>query len=260
MNKTLLLLFSIALALGCSPKRLNLESYTDESVALTLAQELFDKGDYSGAAEAFNYLYLSFDFTRYKSYALFMSGLSYFNDRKYDDAIETFKVFYNKYPSDSLLSSAVFYWAQSYEKSSPSFERDLLKIRYALETYRLFLARFPSDMRSAEIFERIRYCENTLMRKLIYQAQVYRKMNRHESAYIVLSAASTVYPNSDYVSQAEYEAALSALKIGDYDAARAHLQKAAQYETEFSQKAREKLMEMPGLQNFPETNDSTLEE
>lgn len=260
MKKTFIFVVAVITASGCSPKRINLDRYTDEEAALSVARELYESNDYGEAAEAFNYVYLSFDFTRYKSYALFMSGLSYYMDGKYDDAIETFKVFYNKYPSDTLISSTVYYWASSYEKSSPSFERDLLKLKYALETYGLFLARFPSDERTQEAVERVRYCENILLRKLIYEAEVYKKMNRHESAIAVLVTAAGMYPNSDYVSQALYEAALSALKTGDLSNARRYFLDASEYQTEHGEKAREMLSRLPMTESTDSLSPETIEE
>ncbi|MBN1151237.1 outer membrane protein assembly factor BamD [candidate division WOR-3 bacterium] len=227
--------------LGCSTKRIDIARYTDEEAALAVAQDLFENRKYDEAAQAFNYVYMGFDFTRNKSYALYMAGLSYYEDGKYDDAIETFKVFYGKYGADSLIPSALYYWAKSYEESSPSFERDLLKTRYALETYKLFAARFPSDPRVTEATERIRECENVLLKKLVYEAQVYKKMNKHESAFVVLATAARMYSNSDYIPEALYEAGTAAAEIGDFTNAGKFLSEVLKYDGEYALKAREAL-------------------
>lgn len=244
MKKIIISLFIISLIIGCSSRRYNFQGL-DDTEALRLAEELFEQKKYRDAAETFTFVYINFPYSYLKSYSLYMSARSYLEDKRYDEAISAFINFKNRFINDSLISNAKYYLALSYEKASLGYEKDQSKRKAALVEYMNFITQYPDNSHTEQAVLSINEIENTLLKKIIYEAEVYMRMHKDESALIVLKTAEILYPNAYNINKVYCYIVKLYLKFENFDKANEYLVKLTETENEYTEWAREKLFEIP---------------
>jgi len=244
MRKLIIIIFILSLTISCSTRRYNFQGL-NETEALKLAEDLFAQEKYRDAAETFTFIFINFPYSYLKSYSLYMSGRSYFEDGRYDDAISTFISFKNRFSNDSLIQDAKYYLALSFEKAALSYEKDQTKRKAALVEYMSFIAQYPNNIYTEQAAISILEIENILLNKIIYEAEVYKRMHKDEAALTVLKTGETLYPKAYDINKVYFYIAELYLKLENIEKAYEYLIKITETENEFTERARDKLLEIP---------------
>ncbi len=242
MKKILYLLLLVLLLSQCAGRGLISDRFISDDEVLIEANYLYENGKYDQSAEMYNFLFLNYDFSAYKSYSLHMIGMSYMKSENWNEASDAFEMFINRFFTDSLYSNSLYNLAFCYEKSAPQYERDQTERKLALMYYIDFIARYPENENVPLASERINECENVLMRKLLHEAYIYRKMGKINASLVILKTAIGMYPSTDYIMKAYME--ISDMSLLQYDTTEAlkYLMKITATENEYTETAREKLL------------------
>ncbi|KQC13591.1 MAG: hypothetical protein APR63_08205 [Desulfuromonas sp. SDB] len=230
---------------SCASHNLSNE-FLGEQQILIQAESLYEQGKYSDAATKFNFLFLNYAFSSYKSYSCYMVGECFYQDEKWNEAIDAFRLFMNRFPADSLYPDAMYKLAHSYQMNAPGMEKDQTGRKRALEQYLYFVTRFPDHPRRDDALLGMAECEEVLISKLIHEAYIYRTMNQPQAALITLLTAATMYPYTENVERAYLEIAELSLQQKDTNQALEYLFKINETDSEYSQRAQQIILDISG--------------
>ncbi|TLU88564.1 MAG: outer membrane protein assembly factor BamD [Chlorobium sp.] len=107
------------------------------------AQTLYDKRKYDEAALKLESLIFTSRATALEGDVLFLLAQSYYNDKQYLLAADSYSRLLKQVPSSRYAKAAQFMLAKSYEKLSPQFELDQQHSVKAIEQFSLFLELYP---------------------------------------------------------------------------------------------------------------------
>jgi outer membrane protein assembly factor BamD len=238
LYKIILTVIPLLIISNCGSHHLSNEFLSEEQI-LAQAETLYEQGKYSDAATKFNFLFLNYAFSSYKSYSCYMVGECFFQDEKWNDAIDAFRLFINRFPADSLYPDAMYKLAYSYQMNAPGMDKDQSDRKRALQQYLYFTARFPDHPYHDDALLHMVECEEVLISKLIHEAYIYRTMNQPHAALVTLLTAVYMYPYTDNVNRANFEIAELFLQEKDTNQALEYLFKIPETGTEYSQRAQE---------------------
>lgn len=257
--KIIFMTITLFIIANCASHHLS-DDYLGEEQILTQAETLYEQGKYSEAARKFNFLFLNYAFSSFKSYSCYMVGECFFQDKKWNEAIDAFRLFMNRFPADSLYPDAMYKLAYSYQMNAPGMEKDQTDRKRALEQYLYFITRFPDHPNRDDALLRMAECEEILISKLINEAYIYRTMNQPQAALITLLTAASMYPYTENVDRAYLEIAELSLQQEDTNQALEYLFKISETESEYSQRAREIILEISGNININSPDSVDIQE
>lgn len=202
----LFLLVGLALT-SCGEYQRALKS-NDYNYKFEFAKEAFAQKRYVQAATLFKECSTVFKGTDKAEEALYLLGLSNYENRDYISSGAYFKSYYTRYPKGKYVEPARFYCGYGYYLDSPDPQLDQSTTIQGIEELQAFLDFFPrSDkvpMAQTAIFE----LQDKLTLKQLQNAQLYYNLgnymgNNYESAIITAKNAIKEYPYSKYKEELE---------------------------------------------------------
>ncbi len=135
--------------------------------------------------------------------ALFLLGMSYYENKDYLNSGVHFKTYYTRYPKGKYAELARFYSGYGYYLDSPDPQLDQSNTVKAIEELTGFLDYFPKSDRVTVAQNAIFEMQDKLTLKELQNAQLYYNLgnfmgNNYESAIIVSQNALKEYPYSKY--------------------------------------------------------------
>ncbi len=135
--------------------------------------------------------------------ALYLLGLSNYENKDYIEASTYFQTYYNRYPKGQYAELARFYSGYGYYLDSPDSQLDQSGTIKAIEELQSFLEYFPRSERVSIAQNAIFELQDKLTFKELENAQLYYNLgtymgNNFESAVIVAKNAIKEYPYSKY--------------------------------------------------------------
>jgi len=165
--------------------------------------ELYQKGDYGGAAEILRkaeagMAYLSPEQIRRLKYRL---ALALYKDGKYEDAILELEDYIGSYPSAPNLEEAYYYLIKAYLKISPDPWRDQTYTQKALELIEEFVQQFPNSRYLPQIEELKEEALKKLALHHFYIAKFYEEYGYYYPAVLRYEYILFNYPT--YINERE---------------------------------------------------------
>ena len=203
MTKRLLVIMATALALtSCGEYQRVLKS-NDPDYRLDFARRAYEKQRYTQAATALEGVPAVFKGSEKAEEALYLLGLSYFDNKDYDNSGETFRTYYQRYPKGKYAEMARFYTGYGYYLDSPEPQLDQTGTIRAIEELQSFLDFYPRSDRVSVAQNAIFELQDKLTLKQVENAQLYYNLgtyldNNYESCVIVARNAIKDYPYSKY--------------------------------------------------------------
>ena len=135
--------------------------------------------------------------------ALFLLGMSYYENKDYLNSGVYFKTYYNRYPKGKYAELARFYSGYGYYLSSPDSQLDQANTRKAIDELQGFLDYFPRSDKVTIAQNAIYEMQDKLTLKELQNAQLYYNLgnflgNNYQSAIITAQNALRAYPYSKY--------------------------------------------------------------
>lgn len=177
-----LLLVAAVLAAGCTGS--NRLRYDTPKEAYEKGLALYEAGKYDRAAE---YFQGTFDFGRTHEWAadaqLYLAR-SYARNEEYILAANEYTRFIQIFRNDPRAATAEYERAMTYYERSPAYQLDQTDTRYAIDNFRLFISRYPTNERVPDAEEKIIELRNKLARKQYEAAQLYELRDYWEAAAV----------------------------------------------------------------------------
>ena len=202
MYKYLLLIPVLALMCSCGEYNKVLKS-RDVDYKFDYAKRAFDQRKFTQAATVLSDLIVPLRGGPKGEEALFLLGMSYFENKDYMNSVVNFKTYYSRYPKGRYAELARFYSGYGYYLDSPDPQLDQSMTVKAIEELQGFLDYFPDSDRVSIAQNAIFEMQDKLTLKELQNSQLYYNLgnfrgNNYQSAIITAQNALKNYPYSKY--------------------------------------------------------------
>lgn len=202
MKKYLFLVILLVSLGSCSEYSKVLKS-RDVDYKFEYAKKAYDQRKYLQAATVLNEVITPLRGGPKGEEALFLLGMSYYENKDYLNSGVYFKTYYNRYPKGKYAELARFYSGYGYYLSSPDPQLDQTNTRKAIEELQGFLDFFPRSDKVTIAQNAIFEMQDKLTLKELQNAQLYYNLgnflgNNYQSAIITAQNALRTYPYSKY--------------------------------------------------------------
>lgn len=210
-----------ALAAGCGaavvPQIMN------DSARVPLARQLYERGDYSLAAEVLTAYAQSGAGNADIDEAIYLLGLTYLGQKDWPNAQAQFERVLRDYPESDSASSASFRLGEALfgQSRKPDFDQEFtLK---ALGQWQEFSRSWPEHPWAGDAAARIGACRTRLARKLWRSGDLYLKQAYYEPAKVYFADVLREYADTPVYGDALIGMALADARLGRKDTALAVL-------------------------------------
>lgn len=217
---TLLVVLAVSLFfIGCGDYNKILKS-TDYEYKYEAAKEYFMRGQYNKSTTLLNELITILKGTDKAEESLYMLGMSYYHQKDYSTAAQTFITYYNTYPRGTYTELARFHAGKALFLDTPEPKLDQSSTYLALQELQMFMEYFPRSNKNDEAHQMMYELQNKLVEKELLSAKLYYDLgiymgNNYQSCIITAQNALKDYPYTSYreelsilILQARYEMAL----------------------------------------------------
>jgi outer membrane protein assembly factor BamD len=197
-----LLLLSIVVLSSCGGYN-NLLKSTDYDYKYEAAKSYFTEGKYSRSVTLLNELITILKGTDKGEESLYMLGMSYFHQKDYQTASQSFITYYNTYPRGEYTEEARFFAGKSYYLDTAEPRLDQTNTYSAIQQLQLFMEFYPQSRRRSEAQKMIFELQDKLVLKELYTARLYYNLgtylgNNYQSCVIVSQDALKEYPYTKF--------------------------------------------------------------
>ena len=167
------------------------------------AKKAYDQRKYLQAATVLNDIITPLRGGPKGEEALFLLGMSYYENKDYLNSAVYFKTYYNRYPKGKYAELARFYSGYGFYLSSPDPQLDQSNTVKAIEELQGFIDFFPRSDKVNIAQNAIFEMQDKLTLKELQNAQLYYNLgnflgNNYQSAIITAENALRTYPYSKY--------------------------------------------------------------
>ena len=223
MKKNILIILLSALLLPSCGEYNKLLKSTDYEYKYEAAKNYFAKGQYNRAATLLNELIAILKGTDKAEESLYMLGMSYYNQKDYQTAAETFIQYYNVYPRGIYTELARFHAGKALYLDTPEPRLDQSGTYTAIQQLQMFMEYFPQSSRKEEAQNMIFALQDKLVMKEYLSAKMYYNLgnylgNNYLSCVITAQHALNDYPYTNLredlsilILRAKYEMAINSV-------------------------------------------------
>lgn len=202
MRKYIYTLLAAVMLTACGEYQKVLKS-NDADYRLDYAKRAFEQKRYTQAATALEPIITMLKGSEKAEDALYLLGLSYYENKDYDTSGTHFKTYYSRFPKGKYAELARFYTGYGYYLDSPEPQLDQSGTMKAIEELQAFLDVFPRSDKVSIAQNAIFELQDKLALKQLENAQLYYNLgtylgNNYESAVIVARNAVKTYPYTKY--------------------------------------------------------------
>ena len=223
MKKNILIILLSALLLPSCGEYNKLLKSTDSEYKYEAAKNYFAKGQYNRAATLLNELIAILKGTDKAEESLYMLGMSYYNQKDYQTAAQTFIQYYNVYPRGIYTELARFHAGKALYLDTPEPRLDQSGTYTAIQQLQMFMEYFPQSSRKEEAQNMIFALQDKLVMKEYLSAKMYYNLgnylgNNYLSCVITAQNALKDYPYTNLredlsilILRAKYEMAINSV-------------------------------------------------
>lgn len=223
MKKNILIISLAALLLSSCGEYNKLLKSTDYEYKYEAAKNYFAKGQYNRAATLLNELIAILKGTDKAEESLYMLGMSYYNQKDYQTAAQTFIQYYNVYPRGIYTELARFHAGKALYLDTPEPRLDQSGTYTAIQQLQMFMEYFPQSSRKEEAQNMIFALQDKLVMKEYLSARMYYNLgnylgNNYLSCVITAQNALKDYPYTNLredlsilILRAKYEMAINSV-------------------------------------------------
>lgn len=209
------------------------------------AKNYFAKGKYNRSATLLNELITILKGTDKAEESLYMLGMSYYNQKDYSTAAQTFTTYFNTYPRGAFAELARFHTGKALYLDTPEARLDQSGTYQAVQQLQMFLEYYPTSIKYQEAQNMIFVLQDKLVFKELLSARMYYNLgnylgNNFESCVITAQNALKDYPYTDYreelsilVLRSKYEMAIHSVDDRKIDRYREAIDEYYAFKNEF---------------------------
>ena len=203
MKKNIAIALLLAATLTSCGEYNKLLKSTDYEYKYEAAKNYFAKGKYTKASTLLNELITILKGTDKAEESLYMLGMSYYNQKDYTTAGQTFITYYNTYPRGTYSELARFHAGKALYLDTPEPRLDQTSTYQAIQQLQMFMEYCPTSSKKQEAQKMIFELQDKLVLKELYSARLYYNLghymgNNFESCVITSQNALKDYPYTHY--------------------------------------------------------------
>lgn len=226
MKKLNLLRLTIAMGpvlgmlVGCSSTDEEIAKMPVESL-YTQAYQKLDNGFYSSAAKLFSEVERQHPYSSWSLKAQLMSAYAYYEAKKYDEAIEGFKVFVQLHPGHEHIAYAYYMIGLCNYEQIPTVQRDQVATEKAKEAFEELIRRFADSPYARDAKYKIDLIHDHLAGKEMNVGRYYLKRGSYLAALNRFKYVADNYQTSSHTPEALHRMVECYLALGIPPQARA---------------------------------------
>ena len=202
MKKNRVLIIMLALSLGSCTTYNRLSKCTDNAYKYEAAKAFFTNGQYGKAASFLNELITIMKGTDKAEESLYMLAMSYYNQKDYSTASQTFQVYTNTYPKGQYAEQASFQSGRALFLDTPEPRLDQTGTYAAIQQLQTFMEYYPFSSKKDDAQNMIFALQDKLVAKEYLSAKLYYNLgnykgNNFQSCIITAENALKDYPYTD---------------------------------------------------------------
>ncbi|WP_455591178.1 outer membrane protein assembly factor BamD [Bacteroides sp.] len=245
MKKNIIITLLAAVVLSSCGEYNKLLKSTDYEYKYEAAKNYFAKGQYNRSATLLNELITILKGTDKAEESLYMLAMSYYNQKDYATAAQTFITYYNTYPRGQFTELARFHAGKALYLDTPEARLDQSSTYQAIQQLQMFLEYFPQSDKKQEAQNMIFGLQDKLVQKEFLSAKLYYNLgnymgNNYQSCVITAQNALKDYPYTDYredlsilILRARYEMAINSVEERKIDRYRETVDEYYAFKNEF---------------------------
>ena len=197
MMKIKWLLLVVLVASACSGYERLLKS-TDYHLKYKKAFEYYNTKDYVKAGTLFDQIAPIFRGTKNADSVNFFQAMSYYKQGDYILSGHYFKVFAQTYGGSQFAEEASFYVGYCYYLTSPRPELDQSNSMLAIQSFQLFMVKYPESKRVEDCKKLITELREKLVEKSFLSSRLYYKLEDYKAAIVSLNNSLNDFPDSKH--------------------------------------------------------------
>jgi outer membrane protein assembly factor BamD len=166
-----------------------------------VATKYFNENKYDKAIENFKKLIFEWPGSELVEKSQYFLAKSCLEAKKYEEAETEYDFFIRNFPQSMFIMRAEFELALVYYKESPPYWLDQAMTRNALASFENFILKHPDTELAKEAEKYRTKCIDKLARKDLETAKLYLKLGRPESAKIYLKDIQQRYPETSLMDE-----------------------------------------------------------
>lgn len=245
MKKNIIITLLAAVVLTSCGEYNKLLKSTDYEYKYEAAKNYFAKGQYNRSATLLNELITILKGTDKAEESLYMLAMSYYNQKDYSTASQSFITYYNTYPRGQFTELARFHAGKALYLDTPEARLDQSSTYQAIQQLQMFLEYFPQSDKKQEAQNMIFALQDKLVQKEFLSAKLYYNLgnymgNNYLSCVVTAQNALKDYPYTDYreelsilILRARYEMAINSIEDKKTDRYREAIDEYYAFKNEF---------------------------
>lgn len=222
MKKNIIITLLAALILSSCGEYNKLLKSTDYEYKYEAAKNYFAKGQYGKSATLLNELITILKGTDKAEESLYMLAMSYYNQKDYSTAAQSFITYFNTYPRGTFTELSRFHAGKALFLDTPEARLDQSGTYAAIQQLQMFLEYYPDSSKKMEAQDMIFALQDKLVMKEFLSAKLYYNLGNYMGANNYLACVLTAqnalrdYPYTHYredlsimVLRAKHEMALN---------------------------------------------------
>jgi len=183
------------------------------------AMSFFNSKKFDQALEAFERILFYHPSSEFVDDAQYWLARTHLEKKDYTQAIVEFDYLVRNFPNSTQMEDAYFYRAKAYLASVPSYEKDLSDLKKAIRQFDEFITRYPNSKYTDDVRTEILSARNLLAKKELENGKLYQKMKEIPAALLYYSYIINNYPETEAANEARYRSAQIHEKEGKTDKA-----------------------------------------
>lgn len=224
MKKNIILSVLLAASLSSCGEYNKLLKSTNYEYKYEAAKNYFAKGQYGRSATLLNELITIMKGTDKAEESLYMLAMSYYNQKDYSTAAQTFNTYVATYPRGTYAELACYHSGKAQYLDTPEARLDQSGTYTAIQQLQTFLEYYPQSSKVSEVQSMIYELQDKLVLKDYLSAKLYYDLgnymgNNYESCVITAQNALKDYPYTQYredlsilILKAKYEMAVYSIE------------------------------------------------
>jgi len=192
---TLLMLALIVTSCGEYEKLLK---STDNELKREKVFDYYDDGKYIKSIELLSQILPRFRATDQAEQLNWINAQAHFRIRDYMMAGQYYQEFADTYPGSNNAEEAAYLAALCEYYQSPRAELDQTNTRKAIESFTIFMQRYPTSTRTDDCKARILDLQEKLVEKSYLSARLYYDLKEYRAATVSLANSLKEYPDTKY--------------------------------------------------------------
>lgn len=209
----LLFFVVVVILVGCKSAYESTLASRDIAKKEKLAFELYEKGDFYKASDLFKSLIQDKKNGEDIEAMFFYYALCDYHLGDYGLAAYEFERLVQKFPRGECAEDAQFYIGLSNYQKSPPYFLDQDYTKRGIESFQLFLDKFPNSAKQDEVNTYVDELTNKLEYKMYKQAKLFYHMEEYKSSAVFFENLLNEFPDSEHAEEVNYLIADSHFKL-----------------------------------------------